>query len=377
MSTIDRAAVDALLARAHREVDDGLLPSCQVALALDGELVAFETFGDATPDTRYVVFSCTKAFVAGAVWALIGDGLVDVRSRSSTYVPEFGTNGKDVITVEQVMLHTAGFPHAPLGPPPWATPRGAAAPPSPAGGSTGSPARATSTTPPRPTGCWPRSSSGSPAATSATSSQERVTGPAGLPRVLGLEPATGRHRRRCVTVGRAGHARGDPRPRSACDEPAGHRGDARGAAALQPTPRSAAVGVPGGGGVDAGQRPGPLLPGAAAQPGRDVAPGRPRRRHRQRPQPPARALHRRSRPTARLGLRAGGRRRLRATSGASAARCRRGPSATTARAASSPGPTRPPACRFGYFTNGHDQHVVREPRRGTPPSPASPPSAPP
>ena len=121
---LDASKVDALLARARREVDDGLLPSCQIALALDGELVAFETFGDATPDTRYNVFSCTKAFVAGAVWALIGDGLVDVQQPVIAYVPEFGTNGKDVITVEQVMLHTAGFPHAPLGPPDWDTREG-------------------------------------------------------------------------------------------------------------------------------------------------------------------------------------------------------------------------------------------------------------
>jgi CubicO group peptidase (beta-lactamase class C family) len=111
---IDRTAVEALLARARREVDAGLLPSAQVALAYDGELVEFETFGDATPDSRYVVYSATKAFVAGAMWALIGDGLVDVSLPVTAYVPEFGTNGKDVITVEQVMLHTSGFPAAPV-----------------------------------------------------------------------------------------------------------------------------------------------------------------------------------------------------------------------------------------------------------------------
>ena len=72
---IDRDAVAKLKDRARREVDEGLLPSAQLALAYDGELVAFETFGDATDDTRYVVYSATKAFVAGAVWALIGDGL--------------------------------------------------------------------------------------------------------------------------------------------------------------------------------------------------------------------------------------------------------------------------------------------------------------
>lgn len=113
---IDHTAVRALLDRARREVDEGLLPSSQVALAYQGELVAFETFGDASNDTRYVVFSATKAFVAGAMWALIGDGLVDVSARVVDVIPEFGTNGKDVITIEQVMLHTSGFPTAPLSP---------------------------------------------------------------------------------------------------------------------------------------------------------------------------------------------------------------------------------------------------------------------
>jgi len=111
---LDRTAINALLQRARREVDEGLLPSAQVALAYEGELEVFETFGDATNDTRYVVYSATKAFVAGAMWALIGDGSIDVTVPVSQYVPEFATNGKDAITVEQVMLHTSGFPFAPM-----------------------------------------------------------------------------------------------------------------------------------------------------------------------------------------------------------------------------------------------------------------------
>ena len=114
--SIDRQALATAVNRARREVDDGLLPSAQIAVAYQGELVAFETFGDATNDTRYIVYSATKAFVAGAMWALIGDGLVDPSLRVIEYVPEFGTNDKDVVTVEQVMLHTAGFPQAPLSP---------------------------------------------------------------------------------------------------------------------------------------------------------------------------------------------------------------------------------------------------------------------
>ena len=111
---INHVAVQKLLDRAQREVEQGLLPATQVALAFNSELVAFETFGDATNDTRFVVYSATKAFVAGAVWALIGDGLIDPTKLVIDYVPEFGTNGKELITVEQVMLHTSGFPSAPM-----------------------------------------------------------------------------------------------------------------------------------------------------------------------------------------------------------------------------------------------------------------------
>ena len=46
------------------------------------------------------------------------------RCGSSTIIPEFGTNGKDVVTVEQLLLHTSGFPRAPLGPPEWYTREG-------------------------------------------------------------------------------------------------------------------------------------------------------------------------------------------------------------------------------------------------------------
>lgn len=116
---IDPKRLDDLLERARREVDEGLLPACQLALAKDGKLAVFETFGDARPTTRFAMFSATKAVVASAAWILIGEGELDVSRRVVDVIPEFGTNGKDVVTIEQVMLHTSGFPHAPLGPPDW------------------------------------------------------------------------------------------------------------------------------------------------------------------------------------------------------------------------------------------------------------------
>lgn len=111
--------LEELLARARREVDEGLLPSCQIALAKDGKLVAFETFGEATNDTRYVIFSATKPFVASIMWLLLAEGKLSMDQRVAEIVPEFGTNGKDVITIEQVMLHTAGFPTPIFNPRHW------------------------------------------------------------------------------------------------------------------------------------------------------------------------------------------------------------------------------------------------------------------
>src|SRR2546430_8767739 len=119
MATIDRGRLVKLIGRAKREVDEGLLPSCQIAVGYDGEIVAAETFGAARADDRYCIFSATKPFVASTVWTLIAEGKLRVEEPVVAYFPEFGGHGKEGITVEQVMLHTSGFPHAPLGPPDW------------------------------------------------------------------------------------------------------------------------------------------------------------------------------------------------------------------------------------------------------------------
>jgi CubicO group peptidase (beta-lactamase class C family) len=115
----DPAALDALFTRVRLDVDAGRLPSCQLALARAGRIGVWRAFGDAPVESRYVIFSATKAVVAGAVWILIGEGLLDVTRPVAEIVPEFAPNGKDAITVEQVMVHTSGFPRAPFRPVEW------------------------------------------------------------------------------------------------------------------------------------------------------------------------------------------------------------------------------------------------------------------
>ena len=119
---LDSAKVEALFERAEREIKEGLLPSVQIAIARNGKVGAMRSFGRAVQggaekpaanDTLYTIFSCTKAIMSSAAWILIGEGKLNPAERVAEIIPEFGTNGKDVITVEQVLLHVGGFPNAP------------------------------------------------------------------------------------------------------------------------------------------------------------------------------------------------------------------------------------------------------------------------
>ncbi len=100
---INPAKLDALFARAEREVREGLLPSVQVAVAREGKIAAMRTFGrvthegrpaDATNDTLYVVFSSTKAITSAAGWLLIEAGKLDLAEPVADIIPEFRSNGK-------------------------------------------------------------------------------------------------------------------------------------------------------------------------------------------------------------------------------------------------------------------------------------------
>jgi CubicO group peptidase (beta-lactamase class C family) len=106
--------MDLVLDRVRLEVDSGALPSAQVAINVAGQQYAFEAFGAATAATRYVLQSAGRPVVAGVLWKLMSDGLLDVGRTVGSYIPEFATNGKESVTVEQVVTHVGGFPLAPL-----------------------------------------------------------------------------------------------------------------------------------------------------------------------------------------------------------------------------------------------------------------------
>lgn len=122
---IDPSALEALFERAEKEVREGILPSVQIAVAREGQIAGMRTFGratfggaeaDATDDSLYCIFSCTKAVTSAAAWLLIQEGKLSTDERVVDVVPEFDTQGKDAVVVEQLFTHTAGFPTAPFDP---------------------------------------------------------------------------------------------------------------------------------------------------------------------------------------------------------------------------------------------------------------------
>jgi CubicO group peptidase (beta-lactamase class C family) len=119
---LDAERVDKFLARVRLEVDQGRLPAVQVAVARHGRLALFESFGDAGADSLFSVFSATKAVTSAAAWLLIEGGKLDEQERVADIIPEFATNGKDSVIVQQLFTHTAGFPHAPFRPLDWLDP---------------------------------------------------------------------------------------------------------------------------------------------------------------------------------------------------------------------------------------------------------------
>lgn len=97
-----------------------------VAVTIDGKTVLNLWAGHADlnrtipwqPDTLVNVFSCTKGVTAASVLRLVDQGLLDLDQAVALYWPEFARNGKEKITVRQVLSHRAGVPaiSAPLAP---------------------------------------------------------------------------------------------------------------------------------------------------------------------------------------------------------------------------------------------------------------------
>jgi len=67
------------------------------------------------PDTLFDLASISKLFTTVAALQLVERGLIDLDAPVTEYIPEFGNNGKETITVRMLLTHTSGLPaFAPL-----------------------------------------------------------------------------------------------------------------------------------------------------------------------------------------------------------------------------------------------------------------------
>ncbi len=119
MSRLDLTRVTDVRHRASREVDAGVLPSCQFAVGYEGEVIASETLGDASGTDRYCIFSASKPITTSALWASFASGDIDISAPVTDYLPGFAGRSKGDITVENILTHTAGLPNAKLTPAAW------------------------------------------------------------------------------------------------------------------------------------------------------------------------------------------------------------------------------------------------------------------
>ena len=86
------------------------MPSAQFALARDGDVVVHETLGDAPTEARFNMFSSTKALVASVMWQLLAEGLLILEAPVVSVWPDFAAHGKHTITLEHLLVHSAGIP---------------------------------------------------------------------------------------------------------------------------------------------------------------------------------------------------------------------------------------------------------------------------
>jgi uncharacterized protein YbbC (DUF1343 family)/CubicO group peptidase (beta-lactamase class C family) len=104
---------------AQQAIDQQKIPGCVVLVARHGQVAFCEAFGQRqlepaaepmTTDTLFDLASITKPMAtATSVMHLVERGHVRLRDTVATYLPEFRSNDKDKITVEQLLIHTSGL----------------------------------------------------------------------------------------------------------------------------------------------------------------------------------------------------------------------------------------------------------------------------
>ncbi|TQM36132.1 serine hydrolase domain-containing protein [Pseudonocardia cypriaca] len=118
-----RTAQEAIQRRLDDLVDSGVELGAQVAAYVGDELVVHAWAGVADPatgrpvdgNTLFPVFSVSKGILTTAVHRLVERDVLRYDTGIAELWPEFGTRGKEAVTVAHVLEHSAGIPYFPTG----------------------------------------------------------------------------------------------------------------------------------------------------------------------------------------------------------------------------------------------------------------------
>ena len=122
-------AVERIWSAIERLYRSGVHPAIALCLRREGYVVLDRAIGHArgngpgdpegeprelaTPETPFVIFSASKAITAMVAHLLDERHLIHIDDRVCEYIPEYGTHGKDAITIAHVLSHRAGVPNLP------------------------------------------------------------------------------------------------------------------------------------------------------------------------------------------------------------------------------------------------------------------------
>ncbi|QDP39499.1 serine hydrolase domain-containing protein [Radiobacillus deserti] len=123
-----------MIAKPLKEIDsvmtdmikEDVMPGAVTFVARRGHIVQHEAYGDAVlykndegekvdnpiemkKDTIFDVASLSKIFTTIAAMKLYEDGKFELDDPVAEYIPEFAENGKEDVTIRQLMTHTSGF----------------------------------------------------------------------------------------------------------------------------------------------------------------------------------------------------------------------------------------------------------------------------
>ena len=110
--------VEAIWRGTRRLYRGGMSPAISLCLRRQGEVILNRSIGHADPDSQRVMtpntpvclFSASKAVTGMLVHHLVEQGLVSLDDPVIRFIPEFGQNGKEHITLYHLLTHRAGIP---------------------------------------------------------------------------------------------------------------------------------------------------------------------------------------------------------------------------------------------------------------------------